>query len=85
MTELSVLNSIQKLAEFWDAHDSTDFEQELEEVVEPVFVSGTAIKVPLESRQVEAVERMAEAKGVPFDRARSDGPSRLALLGVINA
>ncbi len=57
-------DSIQKLAEFWDSHDLTDFEQELEAVPEPVFVSGTAIKVPLESRQIKAVERMAEAKGV---------------------
>jgi hypothetical protein len=42
-------DSIQELAEFWDAHDLTDFEQELEGVPEPVFVSGTVIKVPLES------------------------------------
>ena len=62
--KLPTTDSIQKLAEFWDAHDLTDFEEELEEVLEPVFVSGTAIKVPLESRQVEAVERMARAKGV---------------------
>jgi hypothetical protein len=60
--KLPTTDSIQKLAEFWDAHELTDFEQELEEVVEPVFM--TAIKVPLESRQVEAVERMAQAKGV---------------------
>jgi hypothetical protein len=40
-------NSIQKLAEFWDNHDLTDFEEQLEMVVEPVFVRGTAIKVPL--------------------------------------
>jgi hypothetical protein len=33
------------LAEFWDAHDVTDFEQELEEFGEPVFARGTAIKV----------------------------------------
>ena len=62
--KLPTTDSIQKLAEFWDAHDLTDFERELEQVVEPVFVSGTAIKVSLESRQVEAVERMAQAKGV---------------------
>jgi predicted DNA binding CopG/RHH family protein len=55
---------IQKLAEFWDTHDLTDFEDELEEVAEPVFVRGAAIKVPLESREVKAVEQMAQAKGV---------------------
>ena len=31
-------DSIEELAKFWDAHDLTDFEEELEEVVEPVFV-----------------------------------------------
>ncbi len=57
-------DSIQELAAFWDAHDVTDFEHELHEVTEPVFVPGAAIKVPLELFQVEAVERMARAKGV---------------------
>ena len=61
---LPSIDSIQELAEFWDAHDLTDFEEELEEIAEPVFVRDTAIKIPLESRQVEAVERMARAKGV---------------------
>ena len=63
-SKLPKTDSIQKLAEFWDTHDLTDFEDELEEVAEPVFVRGTAIKVPLESREVEAVEQMAQAKGV---------------------
>jgi len=63
-SKLPKTDSIQELAEFWDTHDLTDFEEELEEVAEPVFVRGTTIKVPLESRQVEAVEQMARAKGV---------------------
>jgi predicted DNA binding CopG/RHH family protein len=63
-SKLPKTDSIQKLAEFWDTHDLTDFEDELEEVAEPVFVRGTAIKVPLESREVKAVEQMAQAKGV---------------------
>jgi len=42
----------------------TDFEDELEEVAEPVFVRRAAIKVPLESGEVEAVEQMAQAKRV---------------------
>jgi len=63
-SKLPRTDSIQELAEFWDAHDLTDFEEELEEVPGPVFVSGAAIKVPLESRQVEELERMAQAKGV---------------------
>jgi CopG antitoxin of type II toxin-antitoxin system len=63
-SRLPKTDSIQKLAAFWDTHDSTDFEEELEEVAEPVFVRGSAIKVPLESREVKAVEQMAQAKGV---------------------
>lgn len=62
--KLPETDSIQKLAEFWDTHDLTDYEDELEEVTEPVFVRGAAIKVPLESREVEAVEQMAQAKGI---------------------
>jgi hypothetical protein len=57
-------DSIQKLAEFWDSHALTDFEDELEEVPEPVFVRGAAIKVPLEAREVKAVEQLAQAKGI---------------------
>ena len=63
-SKLPKTDSIEKLAAFWDAHDLTDFEDELEEVVERVFVRGAGIKVPLESREVKAVERMARAKGV---------------------
>ena len=63
-SKLPKTDSIQELAEFWDTHDSTDFEDELEEVAEPIFVRGGAIKVPLESRDIAAVERLARSKGV---------------------
>jgi hypothetical protein len=35
--KLPKTDSIQELARFWDAHDVTDFQDELEEVTEPVF------------------------------------------------
>ena len=41
-SKLPKTDSIQELAEFWDTHDLTDFEEELEEVAEPVFMRGTA-------------------------------------------
>ena len=63
-SKLPTLDSIQELAAFWDTHDSTDFEDQLEEVAEPVFVRGAAIKVPLEWREAEAVGQMAQAKGM---------------------
>ena len=57
-------DSIHKLAEFWDTHDLTDFEEKLEEVAEPVFVPDTAIKVHLDSSEAAAIEQLAQAKGV---------------------
>ncbi len=63
-SKLPKTDSIQELAQFWDTHDLTDFEDQLKEVAEPVFVRRSAIKVPLESGEVEAVEQMAQAKGM---------------------
>ena len=57
-------DSIQELAQFWDTCDLTDFEDELEEVTEPVFEPSTVIPLNLESDEAEAVRRMAEAKGI---------------------
>ncbi len=68
--KLPKTDSIQKLAEFWDTHDVTDFENELEEVLAPAFDrrAGGArvapVKVPLGVREVKAVERMARAKRI---------------------
>lgn len=57
-------DSVQKLAEFWDSHDLTDFEDELEDITKPVFVRKNAIKVPLATGEVRAVEKLAKSKGV---------------------
>jgi predicted DNA binding CopG/RHH family protein len=57
-------DSIQELAQFWDTHDVTDFEDELEEVTEPVFDRRTVIALDLESEEAEAVKKLAESKGV---------------------
>ncbi|MCI0378314.1 MAG: BrnA antitoxin family protein [Gemmataceae bacterium] len=62
--KLPKTDSIQELAQFWDTHDLTDFEGELEEVAEPVFVRRSAIQVHLESPEAEAVQKMAQAQGV---------------------
>jgi hypothetical protein len=61
-SKLPRTDSIQKLAEFWNRHDLTDFEDELEEVVEPVFVRGDAIKVHLEPREAKLIKQMAQNK-----------------------
>ena len=57
-------DSIQELAQFWDTHDLTDFEDDLEEVTQPVFALGTAIQLDLKSAEAEAVRKIAEAKGI---------------------
>ena len=46
-------DSIQELASFWDAHDLTDFEAELEEVTESVFERETEIRIHLPSKEAE--------------------------------
>jgi CopG antitoxin of type II toxin-antitoxin system len=62
--ELPKTDSIQELAQFWDKHDLTDFEGELEEVTEPIFAPRTAIRLNLESAEADAVRKLAEAKGI---------------------
>jgi predicted DNA binding CopG/RHH family protein len=57
-------DSIQELARFWDTHDLTDFEHELEEVTEPIFERDSAITLRLQNDEAEAVREMAKSKGV---------------------
>jgi predicted DNA binding CopG/RHH family protein len=63
-SKLPQTDSIQELARFWQAHDLTEFEAELEEVTKPVFASGDSIRLCLASRDAKAVRRLAESKGV---------------------
>ena len=62
--KLPQTDSIQELAEFWDSHDLTDFEDDLEEVVEPIFERGGTVTLCLELGELEAVKRMAESQGM---------------------
>ena len=57
-------DSIQELAKFWDTHDLTEFQDELEEVTEPVFQRETEITVRLETEEAKAVRDMAKSRGV---------------------
>ena len=57
-------DSIQELAQFWDTHDLTDFEDEMEELSEPVFAPRIAIRLDLELNEAEAVRKIADTKGV---------------------
>ena len=53
---------IQELAQFWDTHDLTDFEAELEEVHEPVFNFQVTVSLTLE--EVRIVTDIAKARGI---------------------
>ncbi|HEV8718030.1 MAG TPA: CopG family antitoxin [Candidatus Binatia bacterium] len=64
--KLPQIDSIEELARFWDTHDLTEFEEELEEVPEPVFERrpDTVIPLYLQPQELEAVKRVAQARGV---------------------
>lgn len=66
MQELHKTDSIEELASFWDAHDLTDFAEELEEISEPVFVraKGTSLSIDLKPAEAQHLKRIARSKGV---------------------
>ena len=59
-------DSIQELARFWDTHDLTDFDEELEEVPESIFEhrAEETVTIHLPTTEVEVVKRLAKAKGM---------------------
>jgi predicted DNA binding CopG/RHH family protein len=67
MIKIPKTDSIQELTHFWDTHDLTDFEDELEEVSEKVFERQTEIKTQLQSEDMEAIMALAKAKGISYD------------------
>jgi len=66
MGKIPQIDSIEELARFWDTHDITDFEDELEEVEEPVFDGRTqaVMRIRLPSEQIEALKRIARSRGM---------------------
>lgn len=67
--KLPEMDSIEELAQFWDTHDLTDFEAELEEVTEVVFEKKSLSKlvVPLRPQELQALKRLAQTRGVPSE------------------
>ncbi len=55
-------DSIQELANFWDNHDLTDFENELEEVSDSVFES--IVPLTLTPEEVSVVAAAAKSRGI---------------------
>jgi predicted DNA binding CopG/RHH family protein len=62
--KLPQTDSVQALAAFWQTHDLTDFEDELEEVTEPVFERPGMVQIRLQPEEVEAVKAVAQSRGV---------------------
>lgn len=62
------MDSIEELARFWDTHDLTEFEDQLEEVTDPVFERKpeTVITLHLQPQEVAAVKRVAQGTGSTF-------------------
>jgi hypothetical protein len=58
-------DSIRELAEFWDTHEVTAFDDQLERVVEPVFVRPkSGVTVPLSGDERAAIRKIAASRGV---------------------
>ena len=57
-------DSIRELADFWDTHDVTEFEAELEEVTERVFERDTDITIRLPADDANAVHALARSRGI---------------------
>jgi predicted DNA binding CopG/RHH family protein len=65
-------DSIREMAQFWDTHDLTDFENQLEEVTEPVFERDKVVEVHLPTKDAQTVENMARSQGLnPAELIRS--------------
>ena len=66
MSKIPQIDSIEDLARFWDSHDITDFEDDLEEMEEGVFDRGEQpiVRIRLRREQAEALRRMAESRGM---------------------
>lgn len=59
-------DSIQELADFWDTHDLTDFDAELEEVDEPVFDRQTTAPFVLSRTNPGLSDRLSGCRGSPM-------------------
>jgi len=64
--EIPQTDSIQEMARFWDSHDLTDFENQLEEVSGTVFEYDTVAKIHLQRDEVEAVKKLATLRGISY-------------------
>ena len=58
-------DSIRELADFWDTHDVTAFDDQLEEVSTPVFMrTRDGVRVPLSGEELTVIREIATSRGV---------------------
>ncbi len=64
MIELKIQNtdSINELAIFWDTHDITDFEDQLEEAKEPIFEREIVVSIQLHGKDEDIIKKLAKSK-----------------------
>lgn len=65
MSKLPETDSITTLAEFWQTHDLTDFEDALVEVTEPVFERAEPLSVVLPAADLAALRARARQERTP--------------------
>ena len=67
-------DSIEELSKFWDTHDLTDFEDQLEEVRTPVFRSRkeSTFAIALTPREAQELKRLAQSEGVKETKLMRD-------------
>jgi hypothetical protein len=65
-TKLPSTDSIEALAKFWNTHDLTDFEKDLEAVTEPIFVraKGTSLSIRLQPTEARHLMKIAQSRGL---------------------
>ena len=66
MKQILETDSIDELAEFWDTHDLTEFEDETGEVQEPIIDKGiqSVMRTRLPPNEMAALKPVAESKGI---------------------
>jgi hypothetical protein len=75
---IPTFKTVEEEAEFWDTHDSVDFEDEFEDAPDIIFVKAgpkKTVSVRLDAASLEAVTKRAREMGI--------GPSTLIRLWVL--
>ena len=60
------IDSVKELAHFWDTHDLTDFEADLQEETEPIFRQEDSIRIHLPQSKLEIIKAIAKSRGVAY-------------------